>query len=264
MFVVFARGSLLVTVAYVMFSGNPPLNPLKQMRLFAGLFLAPEAAAWCIARAFAGRLRVEDGALVLEQRERSTEIPVGAIAAIEPWRVPLPGPGLWLRLRSGRRFSLALQVADIVGLIDALGAAGASDEVREVLGTFAVRYANARYANRPGRLDNPVLKFVAFSLVPTLPVFRLHQYITYGGTFGEYYTFGLQAYLLAFAIWWVSWSIYLVMIAAVFRVALEAACMAGTLAAPSRAIAVRRSMEIVGKLAFFIGIPAWIILRLTA
>ena len=47
-----------------------------------------------------------------------------------------------------------------------------------------------------GRLEHPLLKFVVYSLVPTVPVFRLHQFITYGGAFGEYYTFGLKAYLL--------------------------------------------------------------------
>ncbi len=38
------------------------------------LVLAPEAAAWSIRRAFAATMRVENGLLVLEQRERRIEI----------------------------------------------------------------------------------------------------------------------------------------------------------------------------------------------
>src|SRR5689334_21880877 len=76
----FARGSLLVVLYLLLFTQNPPNNPLKQIRLFTGLFVLPEATAWCIARAFTAKMRVEDGALVLEQRERRTEIPITAIA----------------------------------------------------------------------------------------------------------------------------------------------------------------------------------------
>ena len=44
-------------------------------------------------------------------------------------------------------------------------------------------------------------KYVVYSLVPALPLFRVHQWIAYGGSFGEYYAFGLKAYLLGFAVY---------------------------------------------------------------
>jgi hypothetical protein len=45
-------------------------------------------------------------------------------------------------------------------------------------------------------------KYVVYSLVPALPLFRVHQWIASGGTFGEYYAFGFKAYLLGFAVYW--------------------------------------------------------------
>lgn len=261
---VVARGSLLVTAGYFLWSDNPPTNPLRQMRLFGGLFVAPELAAWCIARAFAAKVRVADGALVLEQRERRTEIPVGAITAVDPWLVPLPRGGLRLRLKSGRHFTQGLAVTDPVALVDALVAEGASPDLRAGLDRRIVDYARARLTCPAGWLENPVLKFVVYSLVPTLPAFRLHQFITYGGTFGEYYTFGLEAYLLGLGLWWASWSLGLVILAAVVRAVVEVVALAAAFAIPSYAVGVRRGLEIAQRVFYYVGIPAWLFLRFTS
>ena len=76
-------------------------------------------------------------------------------------------------------------------------------------------------------LDRPLVKFGLFPLLLAIPAFRLHQHIAYGSTFGEYHTFGLQAYLTTFALWWAAWAIGVVLCAAALRAAIEA----GTLAA---------------------------------
>lgn len=254
---VFARGSLLFMVAKLLFSDNPPTNPLAQMRMFAGLFLAPEGAAWCIARAFAASLRVEDGTIALEQRERRTEIRVAAVAAVEPWMIPLPGVGLCLRLESGRRFS-GIVLANPVGFVDALIKQGGRPSLANALAGRAVAYA--RMTNRYGILDHPVLKFVVFPLLPAVPMFRLHQLITYGGTFGEYQTFGLQAYLIALAIWWVSWAIGLVLFAAVLRACIEAGTLL-LLLRPAWVTGGRRRLEVLGRVIFYAGVPTWLLIR---
>jgi apolipoprotein N-acyltransferase len=95
-----------------------------------------------------------------------------------------------------------------------------------------------------------------FALVPTLPLFRLHQWIAYGGTFGEYYTYGLEAYLLGFAIYWATLTIDLVLYAAALRVVAEAVALPATYLAPARAERVRRVVEVANRVFYYGGVPA--------
>jgi len=259
---VVARGSLLAILAALFLSDAPPTNPLQQIRLFCGLFAAPELAAWCVARAFAARARVEDGVLALLLRDQRIEVPLAAIAAVEPWSLPLPSAGVCLRLRSGRRLARTVAVADPARLVELLVAGGASPALRAGLDRAAVVFARARSANPRSLLDHPALKFVAWSLVPTIPVFRLHQHITYGGTFGEYYTYGLKAYLVGFGLWWASWSFNLLLLAAGLRAIVEAVATAAAVAIPARAVGVRRAVEIAQRVVYYVCFPAWLVLRL--
>ncbi|MFN2425412.1 MAG: hypothetical protein ABR587_03075 [Candidatus Binatia bacterium] len=259
---IFAHGSLVWMLASYLLLGNPPLNPLRQMRWFLGFFAAPEAAAWFISRAFAARARVEGDMLVLERRDTRIEVPLESIAAVEPWRMPAPRGGVSLKLRSGRRFQYGLQLADPVSFAKALVAAGAAPELEAVAKNPLAVLAHAKTAYGRSFLENPILKFVVYSLVPALPVFRLHQYITYGGTFGEYYTYGLKAYLIAFGIWWASFAIYLVLFAATFRAIVEVLALAATAIAPARAFTARKILERTQRVVFYVGIPTWIALRL--
>ncbi len=258
---VFARGGLLMIGAALLFSDNPP-NPLEEIRSFAALFLAPEAAAWCIRRAFTARLRLENGTLRLDRRAELIEVPVAAITGVEPWRLLLPGVGVDLRLEEGKRLAQGLLLADPAGLVDGLRRQGGRPSLADGLAGWAAAYAGARSANPPGILDHPVAKFVIFPLVPTLPAFRLHQYIAYGGPFGEYQTFGLQAYLSGFAIWWISWAIGLVLFAAVLRVAVELGTLVLLPSNPVWLPRARRALEILGRVLFYLGVPLWLLARL--
>jgi apolipoprotein N-acyltransferase len=258
---VFAWGSLLwMGIEWLLMPDAQP-NPLTRIWRFAGLFLAPSAAAWCIARAFVATVRIEGDALVLEQRERRIEIPLENIAAVEPWTLPLPTTGAWLRLGSGRRWSHGIALADVAGLIDALVRAGARPALAEAkvggAALMRVRSAVPRW-----RIDHPLVKFVLFPLVPAIPAFRLHQQIAFGGPFGEYYTYGLQAYVVAFLIWWASWAIGLVLFAAALRVGIEAGTALSLLLRRERAVDVRVALEAIGRLSFFVGVPVWLLLRL--
>ncbi len=257
-----AGAGLLWMGATLWLGDGEPMNPLAQMRMFAALVLAPLAAAWCIARAGAATMRVERDALVLAQREQRVDIAAKDIAAVELWALPLPVTGVWLRLVSGRRWSRGIAVADPAGLIDALIRAGAPGTLADALTGRAAAYACTRLAAARHRiLDHPVVKFALFPLVPALPAFRLHQHIAYGGTFGEYHTFGLQAYLTALVLWWASWAIGLVLFAAALRVAIETGTGLALALRPVRAIDVRNMLERIGRLLFYVGIPAWLLMR---
>jgi apolipoprotein N-acyltransferase len=125
----------------------------------------------------------------------------------------------------------------------------------------AATYAQACLTIRRGRLDHPLAKFVLFPLALALPAFRLHQHIAYGGTFGEYYSFGLPAYLTALALWWAAWAIGVVLCAAALRALIEAGTLAVVLLRPAQAIGARHWLERLGLAALYLGLPAWLLLR---
>ena len=194
---------------------------------------------------------------------RRLELAVRDIGAVAPWRVPLPAEGAWLRLASGERWRYGLAHADPAGLAQALAAAGAVLAPNPG-GTLAAAYAQARRSVRRGRLDHPLLKFVLFPLVLAIPAFRLHQHIAYGSTFGEAQTFGLSTYATTFAIWWAAWAIGVVLFAAVLRAAIEAGTVAALLVRPDHAAGARRALEALGRAALYLGLPAWLLVRVAA
>lgn len=257
----FARGSLLWMGAAMLSGDALPANTLAHIRAFAGLFLAPEIAAWCVLRAFAARAAVDQGVLVLTRGARRLAVDARNVVAVEPWRLPIPGPGAWLRLASGERWGYGLALADPTSLARSLavaGAAPAADSAR----SRAATYAQARLAVRRGRLERPWVKFVLFPLVLALPAFRLHQHIAYGGAFGEFYTFGLKAYLTTFALWWAEWAIAVVLCAAALRAAIEAGSLLVVMLRPGRAAAARRWLERLGLAALYVGLPALLLIRM--
>jgi apolipoprotein N-acyltransferase len=256
----FARAGLLWMVAAVLLDdGAFRANALVQLRTFVAFFLAPEAAAWFVTLAFRAVVSIDDGALVLRRGGRRLALAVRDIAAVEPWRVPLPSPGLSLRLASGGRWRYGLAQADPAVLAEALVAAGAGATFSDDAPSPARTYAGVRAASRRGRLDAPFAKFGMLPLLLAIPAFRLHQHIAYGGTLGEYYTFGLPAYLTTFALWWAAWAIGMVL-----RAAIEVGTMASMLLAPGHAIDARRWLERLGLGALYLGVPAWLAWRALA
>lgn len=233
---------------------------LSQLWLFAGLVVAPAVAAWGIARACAALARIEGDALVLDQRRRRIEIPLASIAALRPWRVPLPRDGVDLRLASGRRYGIA--VARPQTLQRALSAAGTPAQIDRGFDTTLAARAEMRAIARRPRLDHPLIKFLLFPLLPALVAFRLHQVIAFGGTFGEWLTYGPAAWLAGLAIWWASWSLGLMLLAAALRVCIETMSLLVLALRPARAVAVRDGLEWLGRAAFYIGVPAWLAWRL--
>ena len=254
----FARANLLWMGAAVALGATAMQpNTFAQIRTFSALFLAPEAAAWCVLRAFAARASIEHGVFVLACGRQRLELALRDIAAVAPWRLPMPGPGASLRLTSGARWPYGLMLADPWGLARALQVADDDSSRASLL-------ARSQAAVRHGRLDHPLVKFALLPLVLAIPAFRLHQHIAFGSSFGEYYSFGLAAYLKAFALWWAAWAMGVVLVAAVLRAAIEAGTLLAVLVRPRAAIEVRRWLERVGLALVYLGLPAWLLLRLLA
>lgn len=258
----FSCAGLLWIGIRMLFGDSEQTNTLVQIRMFAALVLTPELAAWAIMRAFAASARIENGMFVLEQRERRIEIPVKEITALEVWKLPLPRAGVCLRLASGKRWSNAIAVPDPAALLASLVFAGGQLAYADPMSASAANYARLRQAIPRWRIDHAFLKFVLFPLVPAVPAFRLHQHIAFGGTFGEYYTFGLKAYLIAFAIWWASWAMGMVLFAAFLRIVIETVTAFSMALGNERSIAVRQVLEHLGRAFFYLGVPAWLLIHL--
>jgi apolipoprotein N-acyltransferase len=254
---VVAKGSPLLLLVLLFFFDTPLQNQLRLIRVFTAVCLVPTIAASLLRRAFAATAAVNEEAVIVQRRAERVEAPRGAIAAVEPWTVPLPEAGVSLRLRSGKRLRYGLAVADPVALIDALAAAAPR---RDAPGYRTALYARAKSAARRW-WQHPLFKYVAFALAPTVPLFRLHQWIAYGGTFGEYYTYGLQAYLLAFAIYWATTIISLVLYASALRAVAEPIAFVSAHIAPGHAATARIAIERTVAILYFGGVPLFLVIR---
>ena len=258
---VVARGGLLWMALQVLTNDGTPINPVAQIWLFAGLVLLPEAAAWSLTRAFAATLRIDGGTLVLEQPSRRIEIAASDIIDARSWRLPLPSTGIQLRLKAGT-WRHAIAGVDPLRLIERLRAAGAAATSDNTSASRAAILGHALHATRHRLLDHPAFKFGLFPLLPALPAFRLHQVIAYGGTFGEWQTYGAKAWLLALFVWWASWAVNLAMVAAGLRVLVEAGTLLPLALRPQKTMDVRRMLEIAARALFYLGVPLWLAVRL--
>jgi apolipoprotein N-acyltransferase len=238
------------------------VGSLSQIGWFASAVVAPALAAWAIQRAFGGRAWLEADRLVLDLRNRRVEIPAAGIARLRVWRLPLPGAGVELRLAPGRYRNQGLMLADPAALLQALRTAGMPTGAVDAAASPWLDWARLRAAVRRYWFDAPWFRFVLFPLLPALPAFRLHQHIAFGGTFGEYYLYGLQAWLTGLLIWWVSWAIGLTLLAALLRILIEAGSLPALALWPQRATEARHALEWLGRIVFYIGVPTWLVLRI--
>ncbi|MGE4070166.1 MAG: apolipoprotein N-acyltransferase [Lysobacterales bacterium] len=253
---------LLVLGLRMLLRDGLQVNSLAQIQIFLGGVLLPAIAAWAIARVHTATARISGELLALQQRWQRIEIPVASLAAIRLWRLPLPGVGFDLEFVSGRRFASGLCCADPRALLQALCAAGASVQLVDTACGHMADYAVTRARSLRPRLDHGLIKFGLYPLLPALPAFRLHQHIAFGGTFGEYYTYGLQAWLSGLLIWWAAWAMGLMLYAALLRVGTETVMAWIAWSRPASAAAVRTALEWAGRLAFYGGAPLYLLIRL--
>ncbi len=238
------------------------VTSLAQLQLFAAGVLAPLLAAAAIARRGAVRVAVENGQLVLARGRMRSASPVAAVAALRPWRLPWPGDGVDLAPAPGHPGRVGLAGIAPRTLAEGLRAAGTAAPVVPAPDTGLGAFLAARAERRPGRLDHAGLKFGLFALLPALVAFRLHQVIAYGGTFGEWRTFGPAAWSGGLLLWWLSWMLGLMLLAAALRVVVEAACLGAALCRPPAATPVRAALETAARGAYYLGVPVWLGWRL--
>lgn len=248
---VWSRAGLFLVMALVVWGSDLDLTPLVLFRTMAVAAALPALAARLLEHAFAARLARDGMRLVAHARGRRVEIPLDAVAEAVPWRVPLPRPGVTLRLRAGGSLSVALD--DPGTLLVLLGA----DPDRPI-----VRWAAARTRARRGAWYRPLLRYPVFGLVPGAILFRTHQWIAYGGTFGQYYLLGLRAYLGTFAIYWATVTMYLVLWSNLCRLVVEAVTLVGAWAAPADVTALRQRAERAWTLSYYGGALLVLVLRL--
>jgi hypothetical protein len=255
-----SAASLPAILLVVMLANDPPVTPSDVMRMVRDLTLLPGALGLLIRQAFRADVSVENE-LVIERRGVRLEVPFAAIGRVLPWRIPLPGPGCTLQLRSGRRLrDGGLELRDPAALVAALAARDVP-AARAVVADAALAWASARAARPPRGWLHWIAKFPLFALLPTAVLFNAHQHIAHGALLGEYYSLGLGSYVRTFLTYHATLTIYLVLYASVWRGAAEAVTLAAAHLSPVSAPAVRRAAERVCSLAYYAGVPLLLLLR---
>lgn len=258
----FALAGLLWLGLGMLLGEGLQVNSIRQIRVHLGCVLAPLLLGWLIQRAFHARLCIHGESLLVQGGHRSFEIPLARILALHAWRLPWPGPGVELELASGRRWLRALAMVDPERLRGLLVAGGARlGEAQKTSGLLAA-LAASRQRLRHRWLDHGGLRYGLFPLLLALPAFRLHQIIAFGGPFGEYYTYGLQAWLAGLLIWWASWSLGMMLFAALLRLLIEIPGSLVGLLRPGRLLAARCLLEWAGRVLYYLGLPLWLLLRI--
>jgi apolipoprotein N-acyltransferase len=262
-----ARGALLAMgAAMLMDDGALLARPLAQIRLFVAAVLVPELAAWLVLQAGAARAAATPAGLVLTRGGRQLLLAPTTVSAVAHWRLPWPAPGVCLRLADGSRLDLAgvdpLQLQSVLAPAT-VPTAMPAQAPRALLHAHAVMAARPQ-DRRLALLAHPALKFGLLPLLLALPAFRLHQHIAYGGSFGEWQSFGAPAWFSTLLLWWAGWVIGTAIAAAVLRGLIEAAALLVLALRPQASVPARRLLERLGLALFYLGLPAWLALRLLA
>jgi hypothetical protein len=234
--------------------GAPPIAVAMGLAVFSG---GPFLVALLLGGAVKGRIAIAPDTLVLTLRRERFEIPLASIRAIRPLWLPLPGPGLRLVLASNRSFARRLVLPDPAALLVALD--GALPAAQSALAHPAIRFATARRTHGRRRWPYFAVKYGLMPLVFAIILFRLHQYIVYGGAFGQYHLSGLGPYLHAFFLRWMGVAGGLVVYAGLVRFAVELLALGATYLFAARAQGIRRAAEILADLAYFVVIPAYVL-----
>lgn len=247
----------LLVLLWPMWRDGFQVQSLRQIELYAALVLAPLLLAAVLHRWQRASLSLEPDQLCLQQRGLRIEIPLGSIVRLHPWRLSWPLRGVDLGLKSGARWPLG--GIDAIELQARLRAQGATVPLDE---EASAQRAAARSRAARSLLDHGLIKFGLFPLLVSLPAFRLHQVIAFGGTFGEYYTYGALAYFSGLGLWWAAWALGLMLYAALLRSLIEAIAAPLDRLRPGSRLSSRVRLEWIARALYFLGVPLWLGLRM--
>jgi apolipoprotein N-acyltransferase len=233
-----------------------PVPPIVMERSFALGTVLPALVAWGIARAFRGEMSARDDGLRIARADVTLDVRASAIAAVRPWWLPLPQPGLRLLLAAGGPVPFRPAGRTLAGALDALDAAGVDTTVARRHPT--VVWAATRRPWSPGEL---LLKFGVLTALPASVLFYTHQHIAYGGTFGQWYLEGPRAWWTTFAHYWATTAVLLVSYASFWRAGAEVVVWLVAAIAPATAVVVRRMAEAICAIAYYAGVPMLLALR---
>ena len=253
-----AAVNLPFTLAAVVLMTDPPVTPGVLVRSLLVFSALPAAAGWSLLRLFRTALHARPGAIALERPGLDVTVPCRAVAEIEPWRLPLPRPGLAVRLRSGERLPYGI-CGDPLDALDVL--AEAEIDVAGARTHPTVVYARERARRARFGWRRLLLKFVVFGVVPTAILFNAHQHIAYGGTFGQYYLYGPSAYFETLAIYWLLTVLHLVLFASLWRGLAEVGALSAAWIAPASAGPARQAAEVACAALYYGGVPLLLLYR---
>lgn len=259
--VALSRASLPALAVALALRGGEPIALHTLAATLAAFSALPALAAWLLARAFAASVEVRERTLHVRGRNLRLEAPCASLEHVTPWRVPLPGPGLALRLRSGAPLRPDLEADDLLPLLTALAEAGGVAAARDALRDPGVVYAHARHAHGRGFWRRPLVKFPGFALLPAAILFNAHQHIAYGGWLGQWQLEGAAAWWRTLAVYWATVCAYLVLYASVLRALAETVARLAARAGEARAARVRRVIEIACGALYYLGVPVLLAAR---
>jgi apolipoprotein N-acyltransferase len=232
----------------------PPARALWEAKLILVLSIVPLLIARVLQWTCGARIRNEAESLLIIGPTVRIEIPRASIARIVPWTLPLPGPGFWFVMNSGRRFRSSVEPRLMGEALAQIGLQPAQSCLDHPMAAYAAARQGVVW-----RWYHRVIKFALFPLLPGLLIFRLHQFITFGGTLGEYYLSGLRPYLETLTLYLTSTCMDCILWASLWRSLGEVCAWAAAWLVPSRSVAIRQAIEIACSLMYYGGITAMIV-----
>ncbi len=234
------------------------VHSITQLQLYAGMVLMPLLLAGLILRWYRVRVEIVGDRLQITSGKLDQVIELSAVQSIRRWRLALPRPGVDVVCTTPHQssLSLTLETAQAIQWTKAVVrklSASATVGSKDWFDLIAARH------RMPWRvLDLTMIKFLLFALIMAVPAFRLHQVISFGGSFGEYDAFGAAAYLQGLLIWWGSWSLGLMLWAALLRMIAEVTLLVCTAwARPALQITLRTQCEWALRALFYLAVPIW-------
>ncbi len=232
----------------------PLARALFEARLILVLSVAPLLVARALQWLCTARISCDEETVHVIGRALRIDIPRASIDRLAPWVVPLPAAGFGFVMRSGKRLRYGVEARDLGKVQAKIGVPSAPLFLEHPSAAYAV--ARQRVVWRWYHL---AFKFALFPLLPGLLIFRLHQFITFGGAFGEYYLSGLRPYLTTLTIYVAMTCMDCLLWASLWRTVGEIGAFAATQVRPSASVAIRRAIEVLCSLLYYGGIAAMIL-----